>query len=715
MRTRLNANFETVLEKLARILTRNYNINVEVRGNGAMTDGKTIFLPMIEDMSEEMAQDLISFTDHEVCHVKYTTFKEFVKVLNKYHQDLLNAVEDSRIELLLPLEYPGAKYNLRRLNEKWGKKIQENLSKFPWPIRLNIAIRNVYDGVEPVIDKQIKPIFDHIKPLAEKLPYCRNTKELREATEKIVHEINKKRKELAEELPDMEEEMGDQSSTGQTPVPLKTPKNKKKTRAKSNEEIMDPSTEMCAGGEDEDSDDEDSDGSSGDSESEDSDESENSDETGKKSKNSSKSGKNRKNEDGTKKEEKKDHSALGDTKSNDDTGKDEKTKVDNSKDELKENAKNKKEVNNKALPTKPKELPKWSETDVEKSMMEEGVNSKPPGTSEFDKHAHSSESYIGLKLNAEIEGQPQPDLKSGLYAGKTIKEAVSLPFTRKYDKVIDYSGKGNYSEYTREKHIVMPLISPIKLALERVLKVKENARLVSYRERGKLHARALSQLVVDKNFRLVFSEHKKTDTTNVAVQLLIDLSGSMSGQKIKLARQAALAIGESLHALNIAFEVTGFQTGSNYEIQSELSKMTKDDLKRFNRFGETLELRVFKSFDCTSLSGISEAHSGGANADGESLIWAAKRLMQRSEKRKIMLVFSDGQPAYGGADHQILAGDLKRVVGLLTKLGVETLGFGIQTSDVSIFYPKYVVVTDINKLPRIVMGEVAKLLGDGFK
>jgi cobalamin biosynthesis protein CobT len=247
------------------------------------------------------------------------------------------------------------------------------------------------------------------------------------------------------------------------------------------------------------------------------------------------------------------------------------------------------------------------------------------------------------------------------------------------------------------------------------LKVKENARYKFNRERGAINARALAQVYSSDSFRTPFKEFGKTDTTNVAVTLVIDQSGSMRGEPIEVARQTALAIGESLAAINIRFEMVGFYTEDDRRLADIASKLTAKDNARFNRFGTKLKLQIFKSFDTVSLNGITQCISSGANADGESILWAAKRLALRKEKRKIMLVFSDGQPAYGGADHATLAGDLKRVIRMLPKAGIEPIGFGIQTEDVKLFYPDYVIVEDLKQLPTKVMGKVAKILEEGFK
>lgn len=317
-----------------------------------------------------------------------------------------------------------------------------------------------------------------------------------------------------------------------------------------------------------------------------------------------------------------------------------------------------------------------------------------------------------------VKAEPKVEDLSGYYSrksGKIDPKHVSIPYTQKFDTVTDLSGRGDHKSYGERKNAVMKYVRPITQHLERVLLVKENRKMRSERERGMLNNRTLANLIVDKNYRTPFREFTKTDTTNVAVSLVIDCSGSMRGNKIEVARQTALALGESLKNLQIATEILGFNTKSDYGMYSGSSRLGTGDVSRFNRFGEALNHMVFKSFDSPQLSGICRAESGGCNADGESITWAAKRLALRPEKRKIMIVLSDGQPSYGGANHEVLAGDLKRVINMLPKAGIEVCGIGICTKDVELFYDDYVVVEDIKTLATTVMSKLARFLEDGYK
>jgi cobalamin biosynthesis protein CobT len=795
--SRANMNFENTLEKLARILSKNYGCEVRIEGNKACTDGKTIWLPMLEDVSDELKADLDAFLDHEVAHVKFTDFDELnrpKRLVNRFHLELFNAIEDSRIEELMVREYPGTAFNLDRLNEKWGSLMQDKRTEMPWPIRLVIAIREVYDNKLPKVDKQIEPIMAAILPQCKALRKARNSKELLDATAELIKAINAARELLAKGLPpvpDEELENACKELRGETPIQLDPNRKDKKGKEAKGQEQYDPATEMKEqegkDGEPQDSDSGESQDGEQDGESQDGQEGEQ--QEGGQSGQAGMSAEQQGNEAGGgesqdsdgadgKSDSDKNESGKGDESDTDgdedsdgagkseeeleaereaaeakaererlDKAEQERLARQRERDAAADEAKRNKRVethesvtgdegdDSKDLEAQDtgknagqkqkydgtheietrKNYATWKDTAKEEQMLKDSVNAK----SEFDNHVFSPESYMEIQLEKAVSSEPKVrDSEHGYYYGREGKinpKHVSLPYSRAYDEVIDYTGEGDREAYFTRKRKSMKHINPIKAHLERTLKVKENARITPERERGQLNTRSLAQLCINKNYRTPFKQYTKEDTTNVAVTLLIDCSGSMGGDKIEVARQTALGLAEALKAIGINFEVLGFNTSSNSTLASKVRSLNASETARFNRFGETLRLMIFKRFDSQDLTGIVKAEAGGANADGESIIWAAKRLAMREEKRKILIVLSDGQPSYGGANHDVLAGDLKRTISILPKSGIEPIGIGIMTDDPKLFYDDWLEVNDLSKLSTTVMAKLSKMLEKGMK
>lgn len=715
--SRGNVNFESVFEKIARIMARSYGIEVVIEGNTAWTDGKKIVLPSLEDVSEELRADLNGFLDHEVAHCKYTNFEAGKRWINRFHRELSNAIEDSRIEKLLPQEYPGTALSLERMNQKWQAKLDEKRPQLPWPIRFLLTLRDIYDGKPIVKDDQIEPLVAAVLPQAKALRGCVNTDEVVDQTAEIIRLVNLAREEMYKGNPPADEgnfDELDEMRGGETPLELDPDRESKEGKEAQGIEQYDPATQKKeqkqqseAEGENEEGE-QDGEGE-GEGAGEESEESETKGEGKGKGKNekASMSAEQEGEEEGagdSKGEKSEKHSDSknsekeAEPKSDKESGAERKDAGDTTVDKL-ETRKN---------------YAEWKESSTEKQMLNDSVE----GESEFDKHEFNTESYMETQFEKAISKEPKVQNLHGMYRGKggTINsKLVSIPYTRQYDKVTDYSGRGDGSAYAERKRAIMKYVRPITQQLERVLLVKENKKMIGERERGMLNNRTLANMIVDKNYRTPFRQFTKTDTRDVAVQLVLDCSGSMGGNKIEVARQTGLAFGEALKNIGVACEIVGFNTNDNRSMYGGARNLGAGDVARFNRFGTALNHMIFKSFDSNSLNGICRAESGGCNADGESITWAAKRLADRREKRKIMIVLSDGQPSYGGANHEVLAGDLKRVINLMPKAGIEAIGIGICTDDPKLFYKDYLVVNDVSKLATTVITKLAKLLEEGYK
>jgi hypothetical protein len=104
---------QSSLAKIAKMLTDKYGLTVKFAGNVPMTNGSEITLPAVSDeLPKAEQEDLLAYVIHEVSHILFTNFK-FSEDFTAKHGDkafnLLNALEDARIEYLIEKEYVGAK------------------------------------------------------------------------------------------------------------------------------------------------------------------------------------------------------------------------------------------------------------------------------------------------------------------------------------------------------------------------------------------------------------------------------------------------------------------------------------------------------------------------------------------------------------------------------------------------------------------------------
>lgn len=181
--------------------------------------------------------------------------------------------------------------------------------------------------------------------------------------------------------------------------------------------------------------------------------------------------------------------------------------------------------------------------------------------------------------------------------------------------------------------------------------------------------------------------------SDTAIFILGDCSGSMSGSKYAMSAACQTACSETLQSLRIAHMIAEFSS-SGRTVQNQVMK----------HFDETFVSRenLLKRFSHDELR-------MGCNADGESVAWAATHLAQRSEEQKILIVLSDGYPAFHPGDRQFL----KDVITDIDENSrMHLLGIGINSDAVRKYYPEYRIVQRIEDLEEVLMSLLrAKILG----
>ncbi len=307
-----------------------------------------------------------------------------------------------------------------------------------------------------------------------------------------------------------------------------------------------------------------------------------------------------------------------------------------------------------------------------------------------------------------------------------MKGSDYLVFTREYDtiaaaeKLRGGSGHHRADAMSMEEDVVA-MVGPMQKELERLMAAKSRSVWESGRRSGRVNASALHRLATGDD--RVFRKRIEQRAVETAVTLLVDASGSMnSGNRIGAATKAALALSMTLDRLNIPHEVLAFTTSGSFPGESGFSKAQKTLLESGSRgYGryEKILMPILKSFGdrLTADKKDNFAWTGGKsrglrlsqNVDGECVQYAAERLLQRQEARKVLLVLSDGEPCCPG-DMGAQAAHLRKVVDDLNRSGVETVGIGIQTRAVERFYKKFVVLNNLDDLPTEVMRQLRTVL-----
>ena len=154
---------------------------------------------------------------------------------------------------------------------------------------------------------------------------------------------------------------------------------------------------------------------------------------------------------------------------------------------------------------------------------------------------------------------------------------------------------------------------------------------------------------------------------------------------------------ESIHKCGCSLEILGFATGSHYNEQDHDAMMGADGYG-YGRteYGRTqpIDTYVYKSFDdrmndarrpLGNMLRVASNH-GSCNADGCSVLVATERLLERPERRKVMIVLSDGYPQHHGHSTQSSNIWLRNVIDYTIKKGIDIMGIGINSNAVKRFF-----------------------------
>ncbi|WP_175837823.1 cobaltochelatase CobT-related protein [Burkholderia anthina] len=340
-----------------------------------------------------------------------------------------------------------------------------------------------------------------------------------------------------------------------------------------------------------------------------------------------------------------------------------------------------------------------------------------PGASDDTRAPAAADTAAGaIAETASSSGTPSPgDAAPGtIRLSADNRPLLSIPLTTAFDTVTDFTGKGEPARWHRLRGAARAQTEPLRMRLERALKVDEQTHWRREQERGQLDRAALVRVATTPGYRTPFRVTRAAPGRDAAVSLLLDCSGSMAGRKIELATLCAAALCDALMQLGFACEVLGYSSVEDAAMRAHYQRWLDDghDTFGYNRFVERLDLRVYKRFDSDNPSGLACIECGHENPDGEALSWAAERLLSKRARRRILMVLSDGYPATGDGNPAILRTDLRARVDALREQRVELIGVGILDDSVESFYPVSSVVEQLSALPGAAFSVLSDTLLD---
>jgi cobalamin biosynthesis protein CobT len=337
---------------------------------------------------------------------------------------------------------------------------------------------------------------------------------------------------------------------------------------------------------------------------------------------------------------------------------------------------------------------------------------------------------LGEALSEDGESGPaELGEDSGTKGSANGKGALGYTvYTTKYDTVLHRRlprpsemdnppfWKGTYEGYAKSKSELQSKITVMKSKLQRVVASKEMRDWDFGREQGRLDSKRFSSaLTGQKNIYKRRTDRNEMDT---AISILVDCSGSMGGEKITLAKQVAIVLGECFEGTGVKYEIVGF-TNFIAPLEYGVVRDVERSGKTYHRI-EPLQLMMFKEFndrlrDAQPFINAIDKVWKGNNSDRDAIQFAASRLSKRPESRKILFTLSDGSPDNYCSDRvnrRDLIRGAKEAVDAASK-EMECIGIGILDESVERIYPNYAVVNDLDELQGTVMRKLSSILTGG--
>ncbi|MGN7870109.1 cobaltochelatase subunit CobT [Paracoccus sp. 22332] len=328
------------------------------------------------------------------------------------------------------------------------------------------------------------------------------------------------------------------------------------------------------------------------------------------------------------------------------------------------------------------------------------------------------------QLTDEAE-MPESDTPPDLPPPVSEASADYKVFSQAWDEEIRAEDLADPAELERLRAYLDKQLEPLRGAvsrlankLQRRLQAQQSRSWEFDKEEGVLDAGRLARVVANPTTPLSFKVEKDTEFRDTVVTLLIDNSGSMRGRPISIAAICADVLARTLERCSVKVEILGFTTRAWKGGQSREAWLQAGRPAQPGRLNDLRHI-IYKPADAPwrrvrpNLGLMMKEGLLKENIDGEALEWAHKRLVRRSEVRKILMVISDGAPVDDSTlsvnPANYLEKHLRDVIAMVEKKRmVELLAIGIG-HDVTRYYERAVTITDADQLAGAITEQLAAL------
>jgi cobaltochelatase CobT len=301
-------------------------------------------------------------------------------------------------------------------------------------------------------------------------------------------------------------------------------------------------------------------------------------------------------------------------------------------------------------------------------------------------------------------------------------------FTKNFDEVVEADDLCDADELARLRQQLDQQLSHLqgvvsKLAnrLQRRLLAQQQRAWEFDLEEGLLDVARLARIVANPTHSLSYKREREADFRDTVVSLLIDNSGSMRGRPITVAAMCCDILARTLERCGVKVEILGFTTRAWKGGQSRERWVQEGKPRNPGRLNDLRHV-VYKAADQPwrrarrNLGLMLREGLLKENIDGEALDWAYRRLLARTEHRRILMVISDGAPVDDSTlsvnPGNYLERHLRKVIAEIEGRDlVELIAIGIG-HDVTRYYHRAVTIVDAEELGGTMMKKLAELFDE---
>ena len=360
-----------------------------------------------------------------------------------------------------------------------------------------------------------------------------------------------------------------------------------------------------------------------------------------------------------------------------------------------------------------------SEEDTEASGEEEEAG-------ETDDADATSEDFS--EDDSAADKEPSGEARRPDFSGRNEPLTDYKIFSTKHDEIVHAEDLCPPEELERLRSFLDKQLAALhgavaRLAnrLQRRLLAQQNRAWDFDLEEGILDPARLPRVIVDPFSPLSFKQERETAFRDTVVTLLLDNSGSMRGRPITVAATCADILARTLERCGVKVEILGFTTRAWKGGQSREEWLRAGKPSHPGRLNDLRHI-VYKSADAPwrrvrrNLALMMREGLLKENIDGEALDWAHRRLLARSEQRRILMVISDGAPV-DDATLSVNSGNyLERHLRFMIdqieqRSPVELIAIGIG-HDVTRYYSRAVTIVDAEELAGAMMDKLTELFDE---